>query len=170
MRTGPKVKAARLPAINPKNTARVPDLALTPPGGRNPVLFVYPLGSTNKSHGTSHHFFMVFTKSKCVKFHGDLLVYWSSAHLQEHPQWRLDDKCDQKPPQVSPVFFVENMANLGNNMQGKKNILYFYICMFTLSKKYVWSVYVYVLCWYPICMNLQATKSYNFHIIKIVFH
>ena len=71
MRTGPKVKAARLPAINPKNTARVPDLALTPQssisviqreknGGRNPVLFVYPLGSTNKSHGPSTIFHGIY--------------------------------------------------------------------------------------------------------------
>ena len=63
---------------------------------------------------------------------------------------------------------LSDKANLGNNTQGKKNILHFYICMFTLSKKYVWR------CMYTFFtvsnMNLQATNSYNFHIITIVFH
>ena len=133
---------------------------------------MYPSGINKQKPWTIPPFFHGIYQSKWVKFHGDLLAYWSSAHLQEHPQWRLDDKCDQKPPQVSPFFLSKTWRIWETTCrERRKNILYLYICMFTLSKTYVWYV---IWCNMCICipsllvsnMNLQATKSYNFHIIK----
>lgn len=132
------------------------------------MLFVYPLGSTNKSHGPSHHFFMVFTSRNGSN--PMAICFQPTCKSTLNDVWMIN--VTKNHLRETPGHLLENMANLGNNMAGKEGRTSFiFASACSHCRKNTFDMCVCMYTFFTVSnMNLQATKSYNFHIIKKVFH
>lgn len=161
MRTGPKVKAARLPAINPKNTARVPDLALLPPRWKKSGAFRIP-SRINTSHGPSTIFHGIY-QSRWVKFFM-AICFHPTCKSTLNNVWMIN--VTKNHLRETPGHLLENMANLGNNMAGKEgrtSFIFTSACLHCRKNTFDMCMYTYAL----YCIQYESAGN---KILQLPYH